>query len=112
MRHRVFRGKLDTDRRWWRRWEPLTTGTSRRDMASTMDETQKHDADERIGIDLIGTGEKRLLWGASRLGFPRHDSGVRWGKRRLRLAEPPGAKGAIGAPSAWIFLVRLHPCRA
>jgi hypothetical protein len=58
MRHRVFRGKLDTDRRWWRRWEPLTTGTSRRDMASTMDATRE-DADKTIWFERMELGWRR-----------------------------------------------------
>ena len=45
--------------------------------------------------------------------FLRHSSGVRWCPQK----KPPGGwnlQGGCtsGAPSAWVFLVRLHACRA
>jgi hypothetical protein len=43
--------------------------------------------------------------------FCRHDSGVQRCKRSSGGFEAPGA-GAFGAPSAWLFLVRVHACRA
>jgi hypothetical protein len=33
------------------------------------------------------------------------------GKKKAWQETPPGGC-AIGTPSTWIFLVRLHPCRA
>lgn len=44
--------------------------------------------------------------------FWRHSSGVRWGKSRPPGRSSSGVRCTIGAPSAWIFLVRLHACRA
>jgi hypothetical protein len=41
--------------------------------------------------------------------FSRHDSGDQ--SKKLRRLNIPGAS-AFGAPSAWLFLVRLHACRA
>jgi hypothetical protein len=43
--------------------------------------------------------------------FSRHGAGVQRGTKRLRRFVASGA-GAFGAPSAWLFLVRLHACRA
>src|SRR5688572_2725692 len=48
---------------------------------------------------------------AIQVRFPRHGSGVRWRKKKPLKAEPSEAC-TIGAPSTWIFLVRLHACRA
>jgi hypothetical protein len=42
--------------------------------------------------------------------FSRHRSGVQRHKK-LRRFVAPGAS-AFGAPSAWLFLIRLHACRA
>ena len=44
--------------------------------------------------------------------FLRHNSGVQWQKNGPEDRLRPGARCAIGTPSAWIFLVRLHACRA
>ena len=41
--------------------------------------------------------------------FLRHE--LRRPKEKLRRRVVPGA-GTFGAPSAWLFLVRLHACRA
>jgi hypothetical protein len=42
----------------------------------------------------------------------RHDSGVQGQKNGPEGRLRPGARCALGTPSAWIFLVRLHACRA
>jgi len=42
--------------------------------------------------------------------FPGMNSGVPR-RKRLRGVLSPGV-GALGAPSAWLFLIRLHACRA
>src|SRR5262245_1591877 len=60
-------------------------------------------------------GRERSIYGlgSTVVRFRRHDSGVRWQTQQKRPLGANLAKGrvcTIGAPSTWIFLVRLHAC--
>jgi hypothetical protein len=56
----------------------------------------------------MSRGMRFLLGGEG--AFSRHDSGVQR-EETLRRFLASGAD-AFGAPSAWLFLIRLHACRA
>lgn len=61
----------------------------------------------RASMPLVKVRFQGITSGVQKRGKP---AGAQFAKKLRRLCTP-GA-GAFGAPSTWLFLIRLHACRA